>query len=224
MVRQVKVKFLQHSYVEYSYTVSVELQNKIYDLAESLVTHGSSVLDLGCGDGAFLKKLEKEKEVRGVGVEISNDGVVKCLAKGLTVFQGDVDEGLMDYDDDTFDYVTLLSTIQMLYHPDLVILEMLRVGKKAIISFPNYGYIKNRFVFLAGRAPAYRGTSWYSTPNIHNLTIKDFYRFCRENEITIGETFFLSPEGKIIKTLFNGNLFASDAIFEIWKNEKNTGK
>ena len=217
MVRQVKVQFLQHSYVEYSITVNVELQKRIYELVESLIRPGSTVLDLGCGDGTFLKRLEDNKNVKGVGVEISNEGVIKCLAKGLTVFQGDIDEGLKDYEDGAFDYVTLLSTIQMLYHPDLVLFEMLRVGKKAVVSFPNYGYWKNRVKLLAGYTPAYRGTSWYSTPNIHNLTIKDFVWFCRENDIKIGKQFYLTPTGRLIKTPFRGNLLASDAIFEIWK-------
>ncbi len=217
MVRQVKVQFLQHSYVEYNITINVELQNRIYELVESLIEEGASVLDLGCGDGTFLKRLEDRKHVKGVGVEISNEGVIKCLSKGLTVFQGDIDEGLKDYEDNAFDYVTLLSTIQMLYHPDLVLFEMLRVGKKAIVSFPNYGYWKNRVKLLMGYTPAYRGTSWYSTPNIHNLTIKDFMNFCKENDIKIGRSFYLAHGGSLVKTPFNGNLIASDAIFEIWK-------
>ena len=217
MVRQVKVQFLQHSHVEYSISIDTRLQSKIYELAESLIEPHSSVLDLGCGDGTFLKRLEERKNAKGVGVEISHEGVVKCLAKGLTVFQGDVDEGLKDYGDNAFDYVTLLSTIQMLFHPDLVLFEMIRVGKKAIVSFPNYGYWKNRLRLLRGLTPVYRGTSWYSTPNIHNLTIKDFLRFCRENNIKVGKFFLLSPHGKLLKTPFNGNLVASDAIFELWK-------
>jgi len=150
-------------------------------LVTDMVAPGSRVLDVGCGDGSLLALLRDRKGVDGRGIEISREGVNTCLAKGLPVIQGDADMDLADYPDDTFDYVILSQTIQATRHPKVVLEHLLRIGRRAIVSFPNFGHWSVRLdLFLRGRMPVTRNMpySWYDTPNIHFCTIRDFVELC----------------------------------------------
>jgi len=188
------------------------------DIIVSLIPGGSRVLDLGCGNGDLLIKLKKHgvSEIRGV--EIDDRCIAVCVRKGLTVFQGDIDEGLDDYDDASFDYIVLNQTLQVVHKPTLVIQEMLRVGNKAIVSFPNFGYFRIRWYILTkGRMPKvdFLPRDWYDTPNIHLSTISDFEAFCRMRNIAIEQLIGLRScaTGKTVKRF--QNLLAQVGIFVI---------
>ncbi len=197
-----------------------------YDLQiiGNFIKPNSKVLDLGCGDGTLLEYLKLTKNVIPYGVEISEKGIEKCIEKGVPVFQGDIDEGLLDYKNNSFDYVILSQTLQVTKKPYKVLMEMLRVGKKCIVSFPNFGYLTIRlYLLFKGRMPKVKFLpyNWYDTPNIHHLTIQDFYIFCKENNIRILKKVFLNfslKKNKIIK--FLPNIFAQYGIFMITKNNK----
>ncbi len=184
-----------------------------------LIPEKCKVLDLGCGDGALLEELKMKRNVTGRGIEISEIGVKQCIGRGLTVFQGDIDEGLRDFPDKSFDFVILNQTLQAVKKPDLVLSEMLRVGRKGVVGFPNFGYWKVRsYLLFRGEMPKTRSLpfEWYNTPNIHFFTIKDFIIFCRGHGIKVEEKIFLSTEGK--GRILGGtvaNLFAENAIFVI---------
>lgn len=152
-------------------------------LVAQMVEPGSRVLDVGCGDGALLSLLRERNNVDGRGIELSREGVNACLAKGLAVIQGDADTDLADYPDDTFDYVILSQTIQATRQPRVVLEHLLRIGRRAIVSFPNFGHWRVRVdLALRGRMPVTENLpySWYDTPNIHFCTIRDFVELCRE--------------------------------------------
>jgi methionine biosynthesis protein MetW len=152
-------------------------------LVAEMVDPGSRVLDIGCGDGSLLAILRDRKGVDGRGIEISREGVNACLAKGLPVIQGDADMDLADYPDDAFDYVILSQTIQATRQPKVVLEHLLRIGRRAIVSFPNFGHWRVRVdLVLRGRMPVTENMpySWYDTPNIHFCTIRDFVELCRE--------------------------------------------
>jgi methionine biosynthesis protein MetW len=142
-----------------------------------MVEPGSRVLDVGCGDGALLKLLAERKGVDARGIELSREGVASCVARGLAVIQGDADADLMDYPKDGFDYVILSQTIQATRNPRRVLEQMLRVGRRAIVSFPNFGHWRvRRDLLIKGRMPVTENLpdAWYETPNIHFCTIRDF--------------------------------------------------
>jgi methionine biosynthesis protein MetW len=182
-----------------------------------LVSPGARVLDLGCGDGTLLKFLVDQKGVFARGVEISDEGVLQCVSRGLAVDHADLDQGLGDYPDGSFDYVILSQTLQTVRKPDLVLKEMLRVGRTGIVSFPNFGYWRVRAaLFVAGRMPKtdYLPYEWYDTPNIHLLTVKDFHVHCAEERIRIRRALYLGANGPV--TLL-ANLRAKTAIFEVHK-------
>ena len=182
-----------------------------------IVESGTMVLDLGCGDGDLLEYLVSSKKVKGSGVEISEEAIYSCVEKGLSVSQGDIDSGLKEYPDNQFDYVIFNQTMQQVNKPEEAISEALRIGRKVIIGFPNFCNIKARFqLSILGQVPVTASLpyTWYDTPNLHFLSIKDFQKFCKDNYISIEKQFFLSKK-KII--MFWPNLFALNAVFQISK-------
>ena len=173
----------------------------------------SSVLDLGCGDGELLSILIQEKQVHAQGIEIDDQAIHKCVAKGLSVFQQDIDTGLSEYRDKFFDYVMLSQSLQQVKNPDIVLKEALRVGKKVIVSFPNFAHYTARFqIFFGGRVPVTRALpyEWHDTPNLHFLSISDFIEYCHERSIEIEDSVFI---GKNKKARVLPNLFAEIGIF-----------
>ena len=165
------------------------MADKCYqDYLVDLVAPGSRVLDLGCGDGALLDRLRVEKNVQGYGIDILYDSILSCTRREISAFQGNLDEGLAEFSDHAFDCVILSQTLQQVTRPLFVIEEMLRVGKKGIVTFPNFGYWDVRWqVLFNGHAPKTKTLpyEWYETPNIRVLTIQDFRDLCAENGIRI---------------------------------------
>lgn len=191
-----------------------------YDLVLKEIPEKSKVLDLGCGDGVLLEMLQEKKQVKGYGVEISEEGVSLCLEKGLYCYQADIDEGLTDYRKNSFDYVILNQTIQNTKRPDYVIKEVLRIGKKIIISFPNFGYIQTRLhLLLQGTMPVndLLPYEWYNSPNIHLLTIKDMRKMSGEFDFKIlkEKHFSISGEYRSRIKKINPNLTAQYGYFVI---------
>jgi methionine biosynthesis protein MetW len=188
------------------------------EIIVSLIPAGSSVLELGCGNGDLLVKLKQHGVSNIRGVEIDDRCIAACVRKGLTVFQGDIDEGLVDYDNASFDFVVLNQTLQVVHKPTLVIEEMLRVGNKAIISFPNFGHFRIRWYILTkGQMPKvdFLPGDWYDTPNIHLSTIRDFEAFCRTRNIVVESVIGLTScnTGKTAKHF--KNLLSQVGIFVI---------
>ncbi|NQT32922.1 MAG: methionine biosynthesis protein MetW [Candidatus Omnitrophica bacterium] len=182
-----------------------------------LVEPGASVLDLGCGDGELLEYLVLCKNIKGSGIEISEEAIYKCVEKGLSVSHGDIDSGLREYPNGLFDYIIFNQTMQQVHKPKEAIHEALRIGRKAIIGFPNFCHLKARFqLFFGGHVPVTPSLpyTWYDTPNLHFLSIKDFEGFCAELGVKIEKKVFLSENG-IVK--FFPNLLALNAIFQISK-------
>ena len=144
------------------------------------IPQGSSVLDLGCGDGSLLRYLRETREVRGYGVEISDKKIATCIANGVNVIQNDLDRGLADFEDQSFDFVILSQTLQATRHTEALMKEIVRVGREGIISFPNFGYWKNRLQIFNGHMPVSRQLpyQWYDTPNVHLCTLNDFELLC----------------------------------------------
>ena len=181
------------------------------------IPSGAKILDLGCGDGSLLEKLVRQKGVTGRGIEISEEGVRSCIAKGLTVMQGDIDKGLRDYPDNSFDYVVLNQTLQAVKKPDVVLSEILRVGKKGVVGFPNFAYWKMRcYLFAYGRMPKteFLPYEWYDTPNIHFCSILDFREYCGKHDVKIEKSVYLSADrgGRILRGV-RPNLFAENAVY-----------
>lgn len=173
----------------------------------------SRVLDLGCGEGALLAWLVENKQVLARGVEIEATQVRKAIAKGVSAYQGDLDEGLADYPDKAFDYVILSQTLQETRSPLQVLREMLRVGRRAIVSFPNFGHWTVRQAMLfTGQAPKTKlfPYDWYNSPNIHFLSINDFEDLCRESGFPIEKRYFLSGSTRVTAL---PNLLAQTAVF-----------
>jgi methionine biosynthesis protein MetW len=165
-----------------------------YQLIEDLVPDGATVLDLACGDGELLAELVREKGVHGSGVEISQAAVESCVAKGLSVFHGDLDEGLADFQDGSHDVVILSLSLQQLRRPRMIVREMVRVGRLAIVSFPNFAHWGVRAqLFFLGRMPVSKEIpyQWWDTPNIHLCTIRDFRKLCREEGLCIENQLYL---------------------------------
>jgi methionine biosynthesis protein MetW len=196
-----------------------------YDLVLDEIPEQAKVLDLGCGDGSLLVMLQDKKKVKGFGVEISEEGVSLCVEKGLYCYQADIDDGLSDYKDNSFDYVILNQTIQNTKRPDYVINEVLRIGKKAIISFPNFAYISTRsYLMFKGTMPVNEllPYEWYESPNIHLLTISDMKKMAGAFEFKILEekNFSFTKKGKSKLVKCFPNLLAQYGFFVIEKMDQ----
>lgn len=173
---------------------------------------GASVLDLGCGDGSLLRYLQGTSKVQGYGVEISDDNIVACIQNQVNVIQGDLESGLSGFESDAFDYVILSQTLQATRHTEPLMQEMLRVGSEGIVSFPNFGYWRNRMNILQGNMPVSEDLpyQWYDTPNIHLCTLHDFETFCHDNKIYILDRRVMTGDSEI-KLL--PNLLGSTAVY-----------
>lgn len=183
-----------------------------------LIEPKSKVLDLGCGGGELLYLLKSQKDCRVTGIEIDEQAIFKCMERGVTVSQGDIDTGLEDYSDKRFDYVILNESLQEVRNPERVILEACRVGKKVIVGIPNFCNISARFqVFFMGKVPVTKWLpyKWYNTPNIRFLSLKDFRHFCQEKNISVIKERCLNQEKEIY---LRTNLFAFVGIFMLNKN------
>lgn len=179
------------------------------------VKRGASVLDLGCGDGELLALLVREKSVKAQGIEIDEQAIYQCVARGLSVFHEDIDHGLSDYSDQSFDYVILNQSFQQVKNPDIVLAEALRVGREVIVGFPNFAHYLARFqIFFKGKTPVTPSLpyAWHDTPNLHFLSISDFIEYCHKRNIKIRKSFYI---GKNRRTVIFPNLFALTGVFLI---------
>lgn len=151
------------------------------------IPQGATVLDLGCGDGALLDYLKNTRQVRGYGVEIDDQNILRCIERGVNVIQGNLDEGLSGFESGAFDFVILSQTLQATRHTEALMKEILRVGREGIVSFPNFGFWKNRMQVLLGNMPVSRELpyQWYDTPNVHLCTLDDFENLCAHQNIRI---------------------------------------
>ena len=198
------------------------MKNEFKVIAD-LIEKDKKVLDVGCADGTLMKFLKDNKNINIRGLEISKDKVQKCIAKGLTVIEGNAEKDLMQFPDKSFDYVVLSQTLQAFLNPELVINELLRVGKKAIVTIPNFGYWKIRLHLLTkGTMPITKTLpdEWYNTPNLHMCTIKDFVYFVKSRNFKIFKSLALNNENvSLINDTNLGvkNLFADLGIFLIEK-------
>ena len=183
-----------------------------------MVEPGSRVLDVGCGDGSLLAYLTDKRAVDGRGIELSMDGVHQCVAQGLSVIQGDAEADLEHYPDQAFDYVILSQTLQAMREPHTVLKNLTRIGRRAIVSVPNFGYWRIRWQLLTtGRMPVTEklGYEWWETPNIHFCTLKDFVALARMLGITIERSLILDGSGRIAAHMPSGfaNLLGEQGVF-----------
>jgi len=192
-------------------------------LIASWIEPGAKVLDLGCGTGDLLYHLREKKSAQGTGIEKNELKVTQCIQKGLSVLQGDINEELLDYPENSFDYVILSQTLQQVYEPLTLIHSLMRVGEKGIVSFPNFSHWRIRFqLLLSGYAPITRQLpyQWYDTPNIRVISLKDFRKFIKENGLRIIQEIAINTNskdksGSVIRVF--PNLFATFGIFMIGK-------
>ena len=198
------------------------MKNEFQVIAE-LIEKEKKVLDVGCGDGTLMEFLKNNKKTNIRGLEISKSKVQECIAKGLTVIEGNAEKDLEQFPDKSFDYVVLSQTLQAFLNPELVINELLRVGKKAIVTIPNFGYWRIRLhLLLKGTMPITKTLpdEWYNTPNIHMCSIKDFFHFVKSRDIKIFKSLAINNQNASIindKNLTIKNFFSDLGIFLIEK-------
>ena len=194
------------------------------DCILTLVEPGQRVLDLGCGAGELLERLVRDAKACGQGVELEHDEVAACIERGVPVIQADIDEGLKPFADATFDLVVLEETLQTLYRPDLVLHEMLRVGRRGVVSFPNFGYWRVRLDLVLGGQMPRTGQlphRWYDTPNIHLFTIEDFRHWVTGHGMRIVDGRVLCDNG--VRHYQDGdNLHAVEALFVVERQDTTT--
>ena len=190
-----------------------------HNIISKIVKKNSRILDIGCADGKLLHLLEEKKNVSGQGIEINHDKVETCLKKGLSVIEGDANKEIINFPEESFDYVILSQTLQAMMRPKEILSELLRIGSKAIVSFPNFGHWKIRFqLLISGKMPVTESLpyAWYDTPNIHFFTIKDFLNLCNDMNIVVEKSIGLTSKGKqfdISESLTGVNFFTHEAIF-----------
>ena len=191
-------------------------QNSRYDfpIIENWTHQNSKVLDLGCGDGSLLNYLKEKKDIKGFGIEKNKDNWLLSLKNNIDVIQMDLEAGLAGFETNSFDLVILSRTIQSMNHIEEIIHEMMRVGKEVIITFPNFGYWKNRFQIMQGNMPVSDELpyKWYETPNIHLCTIQDFDNLCRENKIKVEQRLILTDKKSVN---FYPNFFGALALYKL---------
>lgn len=169
------------------------------DIIQEWITPGSKVLDLGCGNGELLAFLQQQKKITGYGVELDHDNITACIEKGVNVIEKNIDEGLASIDDSSFDTVIMTQALQVMYRPDQIVDEMLRIGKECIVTFPNFGHWRARgYLAFRGKMPVskFLPYTWYNTPNIHFCTFKDFEQLCVERNIHILDRTVVDNEHK----------------------------
>ena len=187
-----------------------------YKIIANIITENTRVLDVGCDDGSLMEFLKKEKNVDIRGIEISKEKVQTCISKGLTVIEGDAEFDLKQFPDKSFDYVVLGQTLQAFINPEIVIKELLRVGKKAVVTIPNFGHWKVRLNLLVqGTMPVTKTlpNEWYNTPNIHMCTIKDFFKFSEKMNFKIFKS--LALMNKNVSNISSSNLFFKNLFCEL---------
>jgi methionine biosynthesis protein MetW len=190
-----------------------------YRVVAEFVPEGARVLDIGCGDGALLDILVRERRVDGRGMELSQEGVNKCVERGLSVVQGDADEDLADYPDGAFDVVIMSQTLQATHDPKGVLQELLRIGDQVLVSIPNFAFWRNRMQLLfRGRMPVtkYLPYEWYDSPNIHFCSLSDFIALCEELDATVVDAVILDGQGDKISVKapwWLWNIVAEQAVF-----------
>jgi len=191
-------------------------QNSRYDfpIIENWTHQNSKVLDLGCGDGSLLNYLKDKKDIKGFGIEKNKDNWLLSLKNNIDVIQMDLEAGLAGFETNSFDLVILSRTIQSMNHIEEIIHEMMRVGKEVIITFPNFGYWKNRFQIMQGNMPVSDELpyKWFETPNIHLCTIQDFDNLCRENKIKVEQRLILTDKKSVN---FYPNFFGALALYKL---------
>ena len=180
---------------------------------------GSRVLDLGCGNGEFLQLLQEKLQVKGLGLEIDPQDITDSISRGLNIIEQDLDKGLSNFPDQSFDTVVMAHALQVVHYPDRVLDEMLRIGRQCVVTFPNFGHWRCRtYLGTHGRMPVSKSMpySWYTSPNIHFCTVADFEQLCREKGIRILERDMVgNTNGKSLLATAWPNLFATTAIYHI---------
>nr|WP_315041910.1 methionine biosynthesis protein MetW [uncultured Moraxella sp.] len=197
-----------------------------HQLAEQWINPNSKVLDLGCGDGSLLHHLTHNRNIFGYGIELDQDKINDCIAKGVNVIEQDLNDGLARFADNSFDVVVMARALQAVKNPETLLLDMLRVGREVIVTFPNFAHWQNRIhLGIKGMMPMSEALphAWYNTPNIHLCTFKDFEKLCKDNDIKILERFAVQESEKPFNAIFahlvrkNPNLLADVAIYRVTK-------